>query len=600
MAAVNLGDLSFGKKFGKLTLKNEITIKFSGNTILSWVCDCGRDTTSTVCRVLSGETKTCGKCNFMPASFWGGRKYSCLQMKKPGDYHLKSGKKVEWLCDCGRTSIVPIIRVVRGYNKSCGHCGTIVASEMSSRKFGRLRMTYPADILPFSEKKVQWSCDCGRTVEKSVHDVVHGHTSRCGSCNNVDAPVVNGMKFGRLRMKVPRTISKGSGEKVLWACDCGGEAEIPVNSVFSGKTKSCGQCRVRIRKWYLHNREQIVGLSCPVSPEQFPAGGPVLMEDIGNSREPFNAVCPVCGSVYKPALHNVKRGVSITCGCHNGRKSSPCLEISDFLTSIGVVHTLEHEVGGRKYDLFIPSEKTLLEMNGLYWHSMDHSRSRDLSKYEVAISLGFSYICLFEDEWKKKRPIFENVLKNRFKISDPVSVRPSECRISIVPGLEADDFYSRNHYIGPCRPKISYGVYINDTMISCCSFSKPTRQSKHEWELVRAASAPTHRVHGIWSKLLSTFISDFSPKSVVTFSDNRLFGGNLYQTLGFVHSGDVPPDYYWVKGGRRFHKSGLRKTLSERSSGLTEAQLREAEGYRKIWDIGKKRWILNVLDTICQ
>jgi hypothetical protein len=56
----------------------------------------------------------------------------------------------------------------------------------------------------------------------------------------------------------------------------------------------------------------------------------------------------------------------------------------------------------------------------------------------------------------------------------------------------------------------------------------------------------------------------------------------------------VDPDYYWCKGQRRFHKSGLRKTEEEKLSGKIEAELREAQGYRKIWDLGKKRWIFQI------
>ena len=76
--------------------------------------------------------------------------------------------------------------------------------------------------------------------------------------------------------------------------------------------------------------------------------------------------------------------------------------------------------------------------------------------------------------------------------------------------------------------------------------------------------------------------------SIVSFSDNRLFTGKVYEKMGFVFDGNVRPDYYWVKNKKRFHKSKLR--ISQQS--LTEIQLREKEGYKKIWDLGKKRWIL--------
>ena len=75
----------------------------------------------------------------------------------------------------------------------------------------------------------------------------------------------------------------------------------------------------------------------------------------------------------------------------------------------------------------------------------------------------------------------------------------------------------------------------------------------------------------------------------MSYSDNRLFTGNVYRKMGFTSDGKVKPDYYWAKGDRRHHKSKLRKP---RGSVLTETSLRESQGFRKIWDLGKKRWVM--------
>ncbi len=90
---------------------------------------------------------------------------------------------------------------------------------------------------------------------------------------------------------------------------------------------------------------------------------------------------------------------------------------------------------------------------------------------------------------------------------------------------------------------------------------------------------------------MSVFAKEHSPSSIVSFSENRLFNGSVYEKIGFRHDGDIRPDYCWTNGYKRFHKSGLRKKGSEKGSGLTERELREAQGLRKIWDLGKKRWV---------
>jgi hypothetical protein len=138
---------------------------------------------------------------------------------------------------------------------------------------------------------------------------------------------------------------------------------------------------------------------------------------------------------------------------------------------------------------------------------------------------------------------------------------------------------------------VNYGVFYQDELVACVSFKDPTRQSEYDWELVRMASDSRFRVHGIWSHMMKRFVREYDPKSIVSFSDNRLFNGEVYGKIGFEFDGDVRPDYYWVKRDKRHHKSSLRKTDAEKLTGKTEVELREEQGYRRIWDLGKKRWV---------
>lgn len=122
-------------------------------------------------------------------------------------------------------------------------------------------------------------------------------------------------------------------------------------------------------------------------------------------------------------------------------------------------------------------------------------------------------------------------------------------------------------------------------IVSCMSFRRPFRQtSHHNYELARMTSVSDVKVHGTRSVLMSRFVKDESPSSIVTYSDDRLFSGNVY---GKIRDGCVKLDYYWMLGNKRFHKSSLRKAKSSE----TEAQLRMSQGFRKIWDMGKTRWV---------
>jgi hypothetical protein len=499
-----------------------------------------------------------------------------------------SVKKVRFLCGCGSETEKPWSSFLKGKVKTCGSCNLKPSSWWSREKFGKLRMAAPEDSKIGSNKRVEWRCDCGRTTGATVFSVTSGATTSCGKCSVLPSSHWASVRYGRLRMKDPQEISAMSGRNVVWSCSCGGETILPPIRVVRGNTKSCGKCRSNVRKNFLDNLETVRGLRTPISRHDVPHGLPQPVNTILNVSRPFDATCPVCGSPYSPRWDGIRLGKALTCGCSSDRISSPQREIYEFLLEHGAPAVLEGKVGGLSYDVLLPG-LAAIELHGLRWHSDAGSLKRDLRKKEVANASGLKYVCVYEDEWLR-RPI-RSLLLNTLSLSRPTSVRPSSCRV-YRPGVnDLKPFYEQNHYIGWCSSEISYGVEWGGKLVACMSFSRPKRQSSHRWEIVRMASDPGVRVHGLWGKLFSKFLREESPSSVVSFSDNRLFSGAVYGKMDFVFDGDVRPDYYWVRGSRRFHKSGLRKTPEERSSGLTELELRESQGFRRIWDLGKKRWV---------
>ena len=260
-------------------------------------------------------------------------------------------------------------------------------------------------------------------------------------------------------------------------------------------------------------------------------------------------------------------------------------EIKDFLEKIGY-DPQPIEIKNLHFEILV--QNLIIEYVGFDYFNRDLNKL----KYQSAIQTGYQYLCIFEDEWRDKKENVQNLLINKLNLNKPQSIRPNHCEIKLINIDEANLLYHQYHYIGKCNSKINYGVFYQNTLIAGISFSHPTRQSKHEWELIRMCSHSNYRVHGIWSKLLKKFITDHHPSSIVSFSDNRLFDGKVYEKIGFKADGEIPSDYYWIKNKQRFHKSRLRKTKEEILTGLTETQLREAVGYQKIWDLGKKRWLL--------
>lgn len=493
-----------------------------------------------------------------------------------------SNKLIYFDCSCGRkNNAIKWKYYTLGHTKTCGKCGLKPVSFWENSKFGKLKLKEPIETYEFSNKKADWVCDCGNTTRVQINLVTTGNTNSCGKCNVHVASYWENSKFGKLKLKTPINIHKFSGQKADWVCDCGREANIIIHNVTRGLQKTCGKCNLLSAEDLANKKFGKLKIKTPT-----------VIDLILNTEKPIRTLCLSCGNEYKPVLNNVRLCRSLTCGC-SSKISSSQIDIANFIKSFGVGVVSEYKIDGLKYDIFVPDVNLLIEYNGLKCHSMPESKKRDIFKYQNALNNDFDYIMIFGDEWLRNKQKVKNYLINRLCLGRPKSVRPSKCSINNINSDLVNEFYEKFHYIGAVKAKINYGVFFDGRLIACVSFKRPTRQSKYDYELIRMASDPEFRIHGIWSKIIKQFLSNNECSSIVSFSDNRLFSGKVYEKIGFKFDGEIRPDYYWVKGNRRFHKSGLRKKDYEKTSGFTEYQLRESQGYSRIWDLGKKRWVFD-------
>lgn len=512
-----------------------------------------------------------------------------LRPKDPSE-QLRPYSRVWWVCDCGNEIFRTARDVWKKRRPDCGRCDVLTAEEISRTTYGKLRMKEPRDTMRGSHEKILWTCECGREKPIDAHTVFNGLSKSCGRCFELSAADMS-QKFGRLRMKSPEPCLPRSTKKVEWTCECGQEKVIPVYKVLTGHTSSCGRCFFTHKKRFDSRLEALRALKTPILPSQIPEGTIRALETITSVSDPFRALCAMCGKEYHPRWDGIRLGKSLTCGCSTNRVSVGAVEIQTFVEGLGLECKTEYRIGNKPFDLFVPAENLIVEFSGLLWHSNEDSSRRDLLKRRIAASAGHFFLMVFEDEWYFKKDIFKNLLRNRLRKANPTNRRISDCSLEIVPASAADPFFEKFHYIGGVRAKENYAAVLEGEVIACMSFKRPTRQSSHPWELVRMAQNPSVRIRGIWGKLLKRFVRDRSPSSIVSFSDDRLFSGGVYEKIGFRRDGRVDPDYYWWKNKKRIHKSGLRKTAEERTSGLTENELRTAQGFRKVWDLGKTRWV---------
>ena len=270
-------------------------------------CDCGREKEIWSAAVKNGNTKSCGMCNDCT-----GQKFNHLTVLS----RYRKGNESVFLCrcDCGREKEIRTSAVRSGNTKSCGMCQFIPKGsqikDYTGQKFNHL--TILSQFRKNGKCYSRCRCDCGYEKEISLDNVIKGITKTCRTCeyykklcemryekykNNY-----NGQKFHLLT--VLSEFKKGSKSFFLCRCDCGHEKAIPKYNVLNGTSKTCGtyECQRKIFDRFLkdHTGQKFNHLT-------------VLSQFRKNRLSYFNCRCE-CGQEKVILAKSVIKGITKTCG----------------------------------------------------------------------------------------------------------------------------------------------------------------------------------------------------------------------------------------------------------------------------------------------
>jgi hypothetical protein len=291
-------------------------------------------------------------------------------------------------------------------------------------------------------------------------------------------------------------------------------------------------------------------------------------------------VCPICNPIgFKNRSHHEN-------------------ELCEFLESLNINYQTNTKIGDKKIevDILIPTHNIGIEINGVYWHNelfKDENFHLDKSKY--CNEYGIELIHIFEDEWIYKKSIVKSIILNKLgKVLNRIYAR--QCEVKELSSTDTINFLNENHIQGEVKSKVRLGLYYKNELISVMSFSKGRiimGGKKEEWELNRFCNILNYVVIGGASKLLNFFIKNYNPTKIVSYSDNRIFNGKMYESLGFKKISISKPNYWYVINGIRKHRFNFRKSMLVKQGydvNKTEKGIMfELKKYR-IYDCGNTRW----------
>jgi hypothetical protein len=276
------------------------------------------------------------------------------------------------------------------------------------------------------------------------------------------------------------------------------------------------------------------------------------------------------------------------CNPIDRHQSGKEIKLYNLIKSLYVGEIIQNfKINKQEIDIYLPQLKLGFELNGIYWHS-DKFKSKNFhkEKSEFFLEKGIRIIHIWEDDFDNKFHIIKSQIINLIGKSNKIWAR--KCSLKEVNDINSiRSFLDDNHIQGYVNSNLKLGLYFGDELVSLMTFDHfegRKRMPENQWNLNRFCNKSEYSVIGGASKLLNYFINNYNVKRVISYADRDWSSGDLYQKLGFNKVNESKPDYKYLVGDKRLHKSNFKKSIT----GISESKL----DIYKVWDCGKIKFEL--------
>ena len=298
-------------------------------------------------------------------------------------------------------------------------------------------------------------------------------------------------------------------------------------------------------------------------------------------------------------INRINRSTNICTQCYPISENSSIkeIEVRNFIENELNIRTEKIKIENREIDIYLSEYMFGIEFNGLYWHSdIYKDNNYHLNKTELCKKHEIQLLHIFEDEWVNKKDIIKNIIKSKLGLIEN-KIFARKCTIKEIDTNSSQEFLSQNHIHGNIKSKIKIGLFYNNELVSLMTFRKKRFAKNNkinidgEYETLRFCDKLNALVIDGASKLLSYFIENYKPKSIVTFADRRCGNEELYLNLGFSFVKNTKPNYWYFKIGSYFREYQLnfkRNILTKQGFDplKTKHQIMDERKYLKIYDCG--------------
>lgn len=422
-------------------------------------------------------------------------------------------------CKCKNPNIYWVRKdnLTTGKTTTCGH---------TKRKFGLLKgkvfgeWTVVDNNIHIINYNPYVLCRCSCKLEKLVsrNSLYSGRSTSCGH-NTTRIKDLAGQQIGEWTVK-KYAYSDAIHHVTYWYCECSCGKKCAVNgySLRTHRSMSCG-----------HDTNSFIDLT----KKQIGEWTVDSYAGIINGFAYWNCTCS-CGikrKVWSISLHNKR---SVSCG-HNISISNAEKDLQEFVSTFttNFVTNDRQLLHGKELDIYLPELRLGIEYNGNYWHSTEkRDKNYHQRKTNLAQSKNINLIHIFEYEWFDfdKNLLLKDFLRNKI-VGPTFKIYARQTNIKVVDYNTAKNFVDKFHLQGHIDFNIAFGLYFNNQLIQVMTFGR-SKTENYDTELLRFCSNSDYLVVGGASKLFKHYIEQYPTESIISYCDISKFTGKVYEQLG--------------------------------------------------------------------
>lgn len=341
-----------------------------------------------------------------------------------------------------------------------------------------------------------------------------------------EAREVHGDKYGYDKVEY-----KSATSPVTIVCPVHGEFEQRPNQHLYGKgCRKCGNLAVAASQ--TSTTEEFIRKAKRVHGNQYKYS----KVDYKRSSLLVKIICPKHG-VFEQTPDNHIQGHGCPRCVTPPIISNPHKKVIGFLKKLKIPYENNARIFAEnryEMDIYIPSLKIGIEINGDYWHSLERKgKNYHQMKADLAEAQGITLLQFWGSEIYNKWPLVKSMIRAKVgKIEKRMYARQLE--IAVIPASEARKFLEGHHMQTSVGATVRLGLQDGEGhLMALMTFGKPRFNKDFEWELLRYCSRRNWAVVGGFSRLLKAFERGHNPESLISYANRRWSVGNVYKQNGF-------------------------------------------------------------------